>query len=477
MRKINKKIIVLFIITLLISIVSYINYLPEYYSMDTNKIIKDGYLEYGTMYALQDGRIFSFVIFYISEIIDISIINLIQILFTCAIIISSISVLKLYKIINKCKNPSNNKIKVLIYLVVYCYIFNFMYIDSLEFAEGWIMAFSILFYIISAEKIILKNQNLKGIIYCFIGMLFYQGTLNMYITTAILFLLIAPKQSKKETIKKLAITGITTVFVLGIDFLIVDIIKSNVTVLQQERLHWDFIENFRTLKKHAPNLIINSLKIFPKYLQMSLIFIILVLIFIKNIQHKKPLNIIIPICLVLIGYLTSLGQSILTPTMLTSINGRIFISTGILISAILIYGYIKTDIFESKYIGKIIAILVISYFGINMINTIYVTGKLKEGNNIDRKISYEIQQVIEQYEEETNIEIKYIAVRYRNEMEQEKEWLRSKVMMRKYDADIYKIYTGEELEDKEFEIEMRVKHFTIGVKGIKCIDDVVYVYM
>ena len=71
MRKINKKIIVLFIITLLISIVSYINYLPEYYSMDTNKIIKDGYLEYGTMYALQDGRIFSFVIFTVLEFVII----------------------------------------------------------------------------------------------------------------------------------------------------------------------------------------------------------------------------------------------------------------------------------------------------------------------------------------------------------------------------------------------------------------------
>ena len=107
MRKINKKTILIFIITLLISIILYINFLPEYYSMDTGKIIENGYKEYGIQYSLQDGRIFAFLIFYIAEIININIKNLVQILLIFALIISSINVLKIYDITLKCKKASN----------------------------------------------------------------------------------------------------------------------------------------------------------------------------------------------------------------------------------------------------------------------------------------------------------------------------------------------------------------------------------
>ena len=472
----NKKII-LFIITLLLSIISYSNFLPEYYSMDTGKIIKDGYMSYGMQYSLQDGRIFSFLIFYIAEIINISLKSLWQILLISAIIISSISVIKVYHIIIKIKPATNKKSDILMYLVSYCFIFNFMYIDGLEFAENLIIAFSILFYIKSAEEIIIKNRNLKGLLFFIIGILFYQGTINLYIATVILFLLISQEANKKQIIKKLAITGTIAICVVGLDFLIINIIKSNMSVVQNSRLSWDLIENITKLKTNIPNLIIKSVKIFPNYLQIVLIAIILIIIFIKNIKEKQPLKIINPICLIMVCYLSTLGLCILTPGMLTSSNGRMFIPTGIIISALLIYVYVKTNIFERKYLGKAIKIITVSYFIINIINTINVTGMLKEGNNIDREISNEIQQEIKKYENETQIEIKYIAVKYRNDMEADNKWLRSKKMLRAYNALVYKTYTGEEIEDTTFELEIKSKYFNLTEKLIQCIDETVYVYM
>lgn len=475
--KINKKVVFLFILTIIISIISYINYLPEYYSIDTTKIMSNGYLAYATKYSIQDGRVFSFLIFYIAEIIDISIENLWRILLISAITVSSICILKLYNIITKLKPATTKKIKVLLYLIVYCYIFNFMYIDCLEFAECLIMACSILCYIQSAEKIVLKNQTLKGLIFCIIGIFFYQGTLNVFITTSILFLLIGEKINTKELIKKLVIIGIAAVLAVALDFIVMHIAKLNVEIKQASRLKWDLLENLNKIKIYLPKLIINSVKLFPKFLQISLMGVILLLLLIRNIQEKRPFKILLPICLVLVCYSTSIVQTILTPSLLTSINGRVFVSTGMMISALLIYVYVKTDIFERKYLSIIINILVIAYFVVNIVNTIYVTGMLRTGNEIDREISYEIQETIKKYEQETQQKIRYIAIRYRNKIECDKKWLRSKKMMRLYTSIVYRIYTGEFLRDIRFELDIKEKYFQTEEHSIKCIDNIVYVYM
>ena len=100
---------------------------------------------------------------------------------------------------------------------------------------------------------------------------------------------------------------------------------------------------------------------------------------------------VVIICIIIVCYLSTLGLCILTPGMLTSSNGRMFIPTGIIISALLIYGYIDANLLESKKIGILTKTLIVAYFVINIVNTINVTGMLKEGNNIDREISYEIQ--------------------------------------------------------------------------------------
>ena len=474
----NKKVI-LFIITLLLSIISYSNFLPEFYSVDTVKILKDGYMAYGMKYSIQDARIFSFLIFCIAEIINISLKSLWQILFISAIIISSISVIKVYDIIIKIKPSKNTKTDILIYIISYCFIFNFMYIDALEFAENLIIASSILCYIKSAEEFIIKNRILKGLVFCIVGILFYQGTLNLFIATVIIFLLITKTENKKEKKKKrkLAIIGIISIIIVLLDLGIIKIVKSNMSIVQNSRLSWNFTENITILKKNTPNLIINSVSLFPKYLQISLIGIVLTIVFIQNIIEKKPFKIIEPICIIAVCYLSTLGLSILTPGMLSSINGRMFISTGIIISALFIYAYLRTNIFESKKIEKIIKCGIIIYFSINTLNTINVTRMLKEGNNIDREISYEIQQEIMKYESETQIQIKYLAVRYRNDMETDKKWLRSRKMFRAYNSLVYETYTGEKIEDTTFQIQVYLEYFNRIKNDIKCINDTVYVLM
>ena len=192
----SKKKLILFIVTFILSIVMYSNFFPEYYSIDTTKIIKDGYMKYGINYSLYDGRIIMFLICSIAEIINIRIKHFNQILLISSLIISSISVLKIYSIIEENKTETNKRFVVLIYLISYCYIFNFMYIDCLAFAECLIMALSVLFYIKAAEEIICKSKVWKGLMFCILGVLTYQGTINTFMSTIVLLLLIAKKYNK-----------------------------------------------------------------------------------------------------------------------------------------------------------------------------------------------------------------------------------------------------------------------------------------
>ena len=477
MKEINKNKILIITVTIILAIVSYSNFLPEYYSIDTTKIIKDGYLAYGMQYSLQDARIFAFLIFLIAEIINISLRNLWQILLISAIIISSISVLKIYNIILKIKPATNKETNILVYMMSYCYIFNFMYVDALEFAENWIIALSILFYIKSAEELMINNKKIKGLIFFVIGILFYQGTINLFIATALLFLIINQKENIKEKAKRLLIAGIIASIVVGIDFLIINIIKANMTVIQTARLSWDLARNIKMLKVNIPNLIVKSVKLFPEYLQIILIIILIITIFINKIKEKKPLKILIPICLIVVCYLSTLGLCILTPNMLTASNGRMFISIGIIISTLLIYAYTNTNIFETKKFAEVIKTFIIIYFIINIANNINTTTMLKEGNNIDREISYEIQEEIKKYENETKTKIKYLAVRYRVDMETEKKWIRSKKMLRAYNALVYETYTGEKIQDTTFTPQIQSKYFKKVKKTIKCVDDTIYILM
>ena len=163
--------------------------------------------------------------------------------------------------------------------------------------------------------------------------------------------------------------------------------------------------------------------------------------------------------------------------MLTASNGRMFISIGIIISTLLIYAYTNTNIFETKKFAEVIKTFIIIYFIINIANNINTTTMLKEGNNIDREISYEIQEEIKKYENETKTKIKYLAVRYRVDMETEKKWIRSKKMLRAYNALVYETYTGEKIQDTTFTPQIQSKYFKKVKKTIKCVDDTIYILM
>ncbi len=198
----NKENIILYFISIIITAISYTAFLKGYYSIDTPKIIQLGYDGYAIAYSFYDGRLIMTLIGLIANIISIGIKQYYILLLIFSIIISSISVIKIYTIVTNIKQPKNKMMKIIVFIAAYTYIFHFMNINNFQFVECIIMSMSILFYILSAEEIILKTNKKMGFIYCLFAILCYQGTINVLISTAILMIIIKDYKINKKAIKQ-----------------------------------------------------------------------------------------------------------------------------------------------------------------------------------------------------------------------------------------------------------------------------------
>ena len=167
MNKKEKIIIISF--SILLGIFMYNLFLSGFYSIDTERIDSQGYFDYAIKDAyIKDGRIFSAIIFALLGFTNLSIKTVYLTNLGISILILSISVLEIYKILNKIK-PTNNKKKILYFIVSFLYVFNFTLIDIMQFIDSFVINISILFFIKSLEKSIIYKNRKKGFLYALIA--------------------------------------------------------------------------------------------------------------------------------------------------------------------------------------------------------------------------------------------------------------------------------------------------------------------
>ena len=65
----------------------------------------------------------------------------------------------------------------------------------MRFIEMPIIALSVLFYIIAAEEIVIKENNIKALIYLILAVFMYQGTINVF---AIILLFLYMQKYKRH---------------------------------------------------------------------------------------------------------------------------------------------------------------------------------------------------------------------------------------------------------------------------------------
>lgn len=344
----TKEKLIIVLLSIVIAGISYCFFWDGYYSIDTYRIISQGYTDYALKDAyIRDGRLFLAGIVSLVGIINPSykvwyIINL-----AITIFISAITVLQLYMIINHYKKAKNTKNKCIYFLVSFLFIFNFVQIDTMQFIEAFAIATSVLLYILSLKNTVINKNKKMGFIYAILGMLWYQGTVTIYIATAFLMCLLENKKINKEFFKKILSPAIIIIISAILSSLIVSIVPYITKLELTER--FPSVEKYMNILKRnimqMDNLLIDCCGYFPKYIFISASLLILIVIFVYGIKHK---NITQPINALIVFYIYIVSIFIFFPIQSIELCFRCALSLGAAIPALFIYMICNMEMLEGK---------------------------------------------------------------------------------------------------------------------------------
>jgi hypothetical protein len=408
----TKEKLIIVLLSIVIAGISYWFFWDGYYSIDTYRIISQGYTDYALKDAyIRDGRLFLAGIVSLVGIINPSykvwyIINL-----AIAIFISAITVLQLYMIINHYKKAKNTKNKCIYFLVSFLFIFNFVQIDTMQFIEAFAIATSILLYILSLKNTVINKNKKMGFIYAILGMLWYQGTVTIYIATAFLMCLLENKKINKEFFKKILSPAIIIIISAILSSLIVSIVPYITKLELTER--FPSVEKYMNILKRnimqMDNLLIDCCGYFPKYIFISASLLILIVIFVYGIKHK---NITQPINALIVFYIYIVSIFIFFPIQSIELCFRCALSLGAAIPALFIYMICNMEMLEGKKIYlNILTIMVILYFILSVCNTVKVTSEFKFANELDERFVKRIETEAKNLQDQ-GINVQKYAVYY-----------------------------------------------------------------
>ncbi len=413
-RKMSKKEkIIIITVSIFLGIFLYSFFLTGYYSVDTERIDSQGYFEYAVKDAyVRDGRLFSAIIFALLGFTNLPIKAVYIVNICISILVLSITVLEIYKIINKIKKPDTAKMKILYFLVSLAYIFNFTLTDIMQFIDSFVINVSLLFFIKSLENTIIENKSKRGFLYALIAIFCYQGTIPVYIATAFLICLLINKSINKRFLKQYMLSILILVFVGILNVLFVVTVPHCFGLEKTARISISSIitkilKNFHDFY----NVIFDCYGYFPKYLLLIFIFSILTIVTVYGIKNKK-VNDIVNVLILFIVYMFSLF--VMFPITEQKSVVRILIPISEVFAGIYIYLLCNTNIFEKNdFYNKIFIGILIIYFIINTINTLNIVKAFKMSNVFDENFVKQIENKI--YEEYgKNVESVDFAIIYRN---------------------------------------------------------------
>ena len=395
----------IFIIVFILKLILFWNFITMHYATDTYNIINMGYKDYAIKYSLNDGRVFMCLISLIADVINMPIQAYIIILTIIAIAVSVVSVLKIQSFVEKYHESKDKKNKYIILLIFYFTIFNFAFLENMQFAECAVMAISILLNIIIAKLIVEKNKNyiLKSTILTVLSVLCYQGTASFLITITLFFSIIKG-ENIKNTIKNMFIAGLQIIFAVLIDLAEVRIVGKifNMTATRMGSIEYIYM-NIVFILWNIFIVIVNTFKLFPKYLY---IIIILLLNIISLFSLKKQKNAYNVLALSIISILVTFAPNLISLAGFDT--GRMSFSIGSSIGLVLLYIFINAK--EEKIYKNIIITIAVMYSIVTIICYVTIMYEHKKVNMEDKENCITIGKWIEEYENETGITVENLVV-------------------------------------------------------------------
>lgn len=392
--------IILFAISVVISIGISCFFLTGYYSVDTERIYFQGYTDYATKDAyIRDGRFISAIIFLIVGIFNPTIKTMHIISLILSIFILSVAVVQIYECITRYKKSDTKKTKIFTFLLSYTYIFSFIVADIFQFVDSFVISLSILCFIIASKKIVIERHWKIGFILTLLGVICYQGTIPVFIATATLITILESKGINKEFFKRILPCAIAIFVSALISVILVNLIPVITGMEISGRLAGiNFIQRIKTNLSTMHTVIFYTFKLFPPYMWIALSMIIIILSVIVGIE-KKVLPFSANVLFIFLIHIFSLLVMLPIQDILKA--PRVAYVIGQAISGIVIYIYCNNfGEMKSKWYKNLIIAIMIIYFVITIVSIFKSTYDLKLANRIDEKFSQAIETEIERLEEQ-----------------------------------------------------------------------------
>ena len=386
-----------------------LQYAPDTYSVFTNTI------RHTVKHFFSCGRYVSGVAAYFAiEILSFDNLGVYIASYILAIICTIASLYKLNKLIKK--DLKNKSISIIISTLI---VINPFSIELFMYIEKGIMMLSILLCIMAVEQI---ERFLKGnkkailwtMIYMFIANCCYQGTVGIFVAISLIYIM---KYSKN--IKEFLLNNVWVAIAYGIpaliNFLSIRFIFRNLRVNGKIILS----DTVSKMLDGIYNMIIDTYKLLPEYIFLSVIIILLGFIIYKFViqskEKKKAIQLLGAFYLILGTLFSTIAPQLLQDTSAIWFVARSSYPMAAIIGLLAIYIFtnFETNKIEQKIISILLVVFLIIQLGYFMTYTIhnYI------GNYIDKNISLQIKSAIEEYEQKTGIEIEKIAI-YKDSMPQ-----------------------------------------------------------
>ena len=402
----HKQDIIIFVIIFILSLIMCSAFLQPHYPHDTYKIINDGLAEHSFIRFLQDGRPFSAISTTIVDMMNMPIEVYMILSLILALFFMSLSVVTVYKMLRKHLKTENKLLYVMLLLISFIFIYNYLAIEFVYFLESFILAIGIYLSILAAKFIIdnEKYKYVKAMLVLIVAAFCYQGSIAIFPMLIMTHYLLLDRNNLKESIKNIVIAAIiygvamlSTIIFCNVFFYTTRIQVANADLTLQGIFEALYI------------LIVKSFNIIPPYIHIGIMFITIIFILMnKKDRIKLTLSylfiILGAICICLMPIITGSGLGIET---------RFCISYGTTVGISLLFMLYTTQE-KNKYIKFLIYTIIVAVFIMNFITYLSITYQHLEVNKLDKQICQIIDDEIEKYEQETGIKVTKVAAMLRN---------------------------------------------------------------
>ena len=180
----------------------------------------------------------------------------------------------------------NKWMELIVTVICYVTIFNFMYLENLYFIECIVMALSLLLYSLGAYILANKSKGyiFKSALCVIIGMISYQGTIGFFLALVFLFSILKNKNKVSSIIKDILISGVLVIIAGLIDLTFIKIFTTQFGT-NQGRLSNNLLNNILVIFMYFPEILTDTCGMFPP--NLFIVFLsLLTLIAIVAIGYK-----------------------------------------------------------------------------------------------------------------------------------------------------------------------------------------------